>query len=543
VTLSAVLNVIVSPIVAVTEAEPSETTEIGIGAVVLTVAIAAFLIWVAYLVTTARRKRRAEETPKNLQPWLSDDELENNRLTRVLSSAVVSAAVLAILLPVYYMNETDRQEHAADNFDELYVEEGEKWFVKFECISCHSADGSGGAGEHVEVRSGLTVQWAAPSLNDVFFRYSEEEIRFWIEFGRSGTPMPPNGLEGGGAMTVQEVDQVLAFLHEIQLDQSEAFGKVEGAVSAALRRIETGAQQVARAVFEQQAVRDDLDDFPGQFEVIEEFPDRVRNLLAGRGTCTDDSAALVGSRCRSPGADFDRDGISDEAERALTEDFAAVVDTELLVRRVSVDAEGQLIVEFVQNVNDYEHLYGVALDPSDPFSMEDATGPIADLATVDAFLRELDAAHLTLRVISERTDRFIEAAELGLAALEESLAAEKWHVDFAQVAADTGLTLEDAERAVGLFNAYCARCHTAGYSAGVAFEQEPGSGAWAPALAGGRSEIQFPDIEDQIDFVIRGSVLAEAYGVNGIGRGWMPGFGQVLSEEDIRLIVTFERSL
>lgn len=540
--LSALLSAFVAPVLAVTEAEPSETTEIGIGAVVLTVAIAAFLIWVAYLVTTARRKRRPEETPKNLQPWLSDDELENTRLTRVLSSAVVSAAVLAILLPVYYMNESDRQDHAAENFEELYVEEGAKWYVKFECVSCHQLDGSGGAGEHVEVRSGLTVEWAAPSLNDVFFRYSEEEIRFWIEFGRSGTPMPPNGLEGGGAMTVQEVDQVLAYLHEIQLDQSEAFGKVEGAVSAALRRIETGVQQVALAVAQQQAVRDDLEDFPGQFVVIEDFPDRVRNLLAGRGTCTDESAALVGSSCRSAGTDSDRDGVSDEVERALTEDFGAVIDDTVLVRRVSVDTDGAFSVDFVEDV-DYEHLYGIALNPADPFSMEDAFGPVPDLDTVDAFLRDLEAAHLTLRVISDRTDRFKAAADLGLTALQDALAEEKWHVDFAQVANDTGLTLEEATRAVGLFNAYCARCHTAGYSAGVAFEQEPGSGAWAPALAGGRSIVQFPDIEDQIDFIIRGSVLAEAYGVNGIGRGWMPGFGQVLSEEDIRLIVTFERSL
>ena len=38
-------------------------------------------------------------------------------------------------------------------------------------------------------------------------------------------------------------------------------------------------------------------------------------------------------------------------------------------------------------------------------------------------------------------------------------------------AAAAGLSRADAERSVGLYNAYCARCHTAGYSAGVEFEQ------------------------------------------------------------------------
>ena len=531
-----------APVVAVTEVEPTGPTEIGVGAIVLTLAIAAFLIWVAYLITTSRRKRRPEETPKNLQPWLSDDELENTRLTNVLRAAVVSAAALAIVLPVYYVNESHRQARAADNFAELYVEEGEHWFVKFECSICHNVDGSGGAAEFIEPRSGLTVPWASPALNDVLFRYSEEEVRFWIEFGRSGTPMPPAGLEGGGAMTVQEVDQVMAYIEEIHLSQAEAFAKVDAAVAQALARIETGTAAVARAVFEQEAVIADIKEAGDRFAVIATFPDLVIQLLAGDGTCTDESAALVGSSCGSAGFDGDRDGLSDLAEIALTRDIAAVVDEVVLVRRVT-ESDGVLTVEKARSA-DFEHLYGLALDFDDPFSMDDASGhPVADLDTVDAFARDLNTAHLNLRVQTERNDRFLEAANTGLAALQKAAAEAAWEVDFAAVAASTGLSVEEATRAVGLFNAYCARCHTSGYSAGVAFEQEPGSGAWAPALTGGRSVVQFPDPLDQIDFIIRGSVAAENYGVNGLGSGRMPGFGQILSREDIALIVALERGL
>ncbi len=50
--------------------------------------------------------------------------------------------------------------------------------------------------------------------------------------------MPANGLDGGGAMTVQEIDQVIAYLHSIQLDQADAVAKVDDIVQNALTRID-----------------------------------------------------------------------------------------------------------------------------------------------------------------------------------------------------------------------------------------------------------------------------------------------------------------
>jgi mono/diheme cytochrome c family protein len=146
-------------------------------------------------------------------------------------------------------------------------------------------------------------------------------------------------------------------------------------------------------------------------------------------------------------------------------------------------------------------------------------------------------------VTAERRDAFLADLEPGLAFLEDALADEPWAVDFDEVASAMGTSTDDAEFAVGLFNAYCARCHTGGYSAGPAFEQGPGSGAWGPALMDGRSLIQFPGIDDQISFIITGSQNAVGYGVNGIGSGRMPGFGNVLSADQIRLIVEYERSM
>ena len=100
---------------------------------------------------------------------------------------------------------------------------------------------------------------------------------------------------------------------------------------------------------------------------------------------------------------------------------------------------------------------------------------------------------------------------------------------------------EAALRAVSLFNAYCARCHTAGYSAGPAFQQTQASGALGPSLRDGRALTQFLSEEDMYDFIEAGSVSGQGYGVNGVGSGRMPGFGMVLSAEDLNLIVRYLR--
>jgi mono/diheme cytochrome c family protein len=130
-----------------------------------------------------------------------------------------------------------------------------------------------------------------------------------------------------------------------------------------------------------------------------------------------------------------------------------------------------------------------------------------------------------------------------VAALEQAQADRKWEIDLQGVADIAfGGSLEDAQRAVGLFNGYCARCHTSGWSAGIPFTQEAGSGGFGPALWEGRPNVQFLTAESLIDFITEGSIAQVAYGVNGIGTGRMPGFGQILSAGDIELLATYLRS-
>lgn len=515
-------------------AEPAASgAGLGIGAYALILAVALLLGWMGYLFLNSRRSREAtqEAAPLNLSPAASDDELENKKLTRVLRAALFGSALMAVIMPWYAFNEPGRQEAFAEELDRLYIEEGAHWYSTdaFECADCHGPTGGGGAAEITEARSGVDTTWATPALDDILFRYEEEEVRHWIVFGREGTPMPPYGLDGGGAMTVQEIDQLIAFLQSIQVTQQEAFGKAEGVADRALTQIAGGQAATEKLIAFQEAQIAQVRAAKTTMTVVGTIPDDVKDLLQAPGTCTPESAELVSTTCDQPGVDTDRDGLTDEAEKGLT---AAAATSHENLTDVSFDADNEVYVFTPQQA------YDIRFDPFDAF-----TNGGADLDEAEAFLAHLESDILLLSVTAEQEDQFLEGLESGLEFLLDSLEQRRWEVDFAVVASEMGVPEDDARFAVGLFNGYCSQCHTAGFSAGPAFNQGAGTGAWGPSLVDGRSAVQFPHIEDQIIFVIEGSANAEGYGVNGLGSGRMPAFGKVLSARQIELIVMYSRTL
>ena len=87
----------------------------------------------------------------------------------------------------------------------------------------------------------------------------------------------------------------------------------------------------------------------------------------------------------------------------------------------------------------------------------------------------------------------------------------------------------------------CARCHTQGWSWG---DPGPtGQGAFGWNLTGGATAKHFPDQADMESFIAAGSEYGKRYGVQGQGSGRMPGFGAMLTEEQIQAVVEYVRSL
>ncbi len=512
-------------------AEPVSTGGVGMGALVLSLAVVLLLGWMAYLYVNTRRKRAAanEAAPPNLSQPMSDDELENAKLTRVLRAALFGSILLAIAMPWYALNEPDRQAEAAEMIVEEDVAAGAHWYGidGFQCVNCHGPSAGGGAAPFTEARSGVATSWKVPSLNDIFFRYTEDEVKHWIVYGRDGTPMPANGLEGGGAMTVQEVDQVMAFLNSIQITQQEAFAQAESLTTLALAAIEGGAITTQDLITAQEAKIALVKDAGRQLGIIGGFPDDIKDLFQADGSCTVESAALVTATCANPAPDADRDGLADVVEGPLTAMANATLQAVVGAPPASQD------------------IYSFTFDPTNAFSNEDpiSKAPLPDLEAASELLNAVETEVLLLGVTSDREDAFLADLVTGLDFLNAAAGTQLWDVDYDAKAAEMEVTTEEAMQAAGLFNAYCARCHTGGYSAGSAFEQGTGSGAWGPSLLDNRAVIQFPGIEDHIKFIIDGSEDSKKYGINGLGSGRMPAFGEILSVTQIELIAKYERTL
>ncbi|HZJ48049.1 MAG TPA: c-type cytochrome, partial [Acidimicrobiia bacterium] len=436
---------------------------------------------------------------------------------------------------MYAFNEAGRQADAAETIQEVALEDGAHWYLQFECAACHGLDAGGGAAASTEARSGVDTAWQVPSLNDVLFRFDREEIRDIITYGRPGTPMPANGLEGGGAMSMQEVDQVIDYLASLQISQSDVVAKTDGSVSGALSRIEGGAATTTELIAVQQAKIDDVLLASDQLAAAGTLGDEIRELLAGAGTCTEASAAIVKTTCADPAEDSERDGLADSIEPRLT-DIAAIAHTTLTQRQGTKQVE--------------KAVYDVAFDPTNAYTNVDDQGrPVPDIDEVTTLLASIEADLLLIRVTANKQDEFLADLDSGMVFLQESATAQVWDVDFTKVSASmseqsgTEMSEANAERAVGLFNSSCARCHTGGYSAGAPFPIGQGAGAWGPSIADNRTVEQFPSFDDHVDFIIDGTNNAEPYGVNGIGTGRMPGFGTSLSRADIELIALYERTL
>ncbi|MGI8517925.1 MAG: c-type cytochrome, partial [Acidimicrobiia bacterium] len=552
---------------------------------VITLAVIAGVAWLAFLLVSTLRSRGKEQVPSNLAPGRTDEELETRRLERVQMGAVVFAGFLAVSLPLYFLGETQRQESFVEQFGEESIDRGAELVVEFGCFNCHGPGGSGGTASYIEKRSQVATDWHVPSLDDIFFRYSADEVNFWVTYGRPNTPMPAWGLAGGGAMNENQVQDIVNYIQSIQIGQQEALSRMTSKVNTEQQRLASAEQTVTDAIAEQAQLVANIERAPDLADGAVAITEEMREELEGA----------------SVGIDTDGDGLSDIAETNLSElsaEFVAVwnlagvesvrfdpansqsnerPDTEVLeemlagleeasagnpilasyVARIGEamastgddadgdgitdGAEGQISGLLTEGLAAVRPL-GLAAFTLDPANDETVTGE-SDLSTAEQGVSAAESNSLQLAVTRDNLDRLLPVAEAGLAKLQEAAEQQLWNIEIDEVAAiGFGGDSEQAGRAVYLFNSYCARCHTAGWSAGLPFTQRAGSGGFGPALWDERPNVQFLTQEDLERFITQGSIAQTAYGVNGIGSGRMPAFGEILSAEDISLIASYLRS-
>ena len=218
----------------------------------IVVALLVTVGWILYLVANVKKAKpeigSELELAANRKPYFDDEGLEGPRLDRVLTWGLISLALIGIGLPLYWLAEPGRQAGAVEDFDDVFASRGEGLFAAtadggFNCAGCHG----GLAGVGGEVPYTLTdpetgqlrqVSWYAPSLNDVTLRMTDEQIYDVLVYGRPFSPMPAWGLEGGGPMNDQQLDNLIAYLHSIEITPEAAQEQAAERAEAELARLE-----------------------------------------------------------------------------------------------------------------------------------------------------------------------------------------------------------------------------------------------------------------------------------------------------------------
>ena len=186
--------------------------------------------WLAYYVLNnqaARKELGSEvEMAPNRKPYYDDETLEGPRLERMQLLGVLLLITMVVGLPLYWVLEPDRQAGAIDQKTKTFIGWGEELFETtanggFNCAGCHGGlDAKGGVAAYA-ITDPLTgdvsaVNWYAPALDTVFYRFSKEEVRFILNYGRPFSPMAAWGAPGGGPMTEQNIETLLVYLESIQ---------------------------------------------------------------------------------------------------------------------------------------------------------------------------------------------------------------------------------------------------------------------------------------------------------------------------------------
>ncbi len=194
----------------------------AIGLTVATIVLIGFVAaWIRNILVSRRELGSEIELAPNRKEYLSDEDLEGPKLDKSLSFALVLLTLLALILPFYWIAEPGRQEGAVAAYNRSFVSRGNDTYTEgAQCVNCHAGGGVGGNAPYVlqdaDGQFIANANWQAPALNNLLLRYSEDEVRYILNFGRPGSPMAAWGTVGGGPLTTQQVDNVIIYIRTLQ---------------------------------------------------------------------------------------------------------------------------------------------------------------------------------------------------------------------------------------------------------------------------------------------------------------------------------------
>ncbi|MEZ5321547.1 MAG: cytochrome c [Microthrixaceae bacterium] len=215
------------------------TTQRSIAYVIAAVILVGGAFFVFTQIFKGRRELGSEiELAPNRKPYLPDEELEGPKLNKALWTSLGLLAVVAVVLPLYWLAEPSRESGAVEHYRELFAERGLEMFTTgAQCVNCHGTNAAGGSASYVITDENgkyvKKVTWTAPGLQTVLYRFSTAEVMDILTYGRPGTPMPAWGIAGGGPNTDQQLHNVIQYLWTVQLTPTQMRKAVDDAVKAA----------------------------------------------------------------------------------------------------------------------------------------------------------------------------------------------------------------------------------------------------------------------------------------------------------------------
>lgn len=230
------------------------TVQTAIGYVVLTVVFLAVIAYGLANIRSGHAEIGSEVfTAPNRKPYYDDAILETKRLDRALYMAFGLLAIISVVLPLYWLREPGRQENATRGHDNAFRHEGEMLFGNntptnhdgLGCAGCHGEKGVGGIAAYTVTDSSgrflKQVTWKAPALDTVTLRYSRSDVRYIIQYGRPFSPMAAWGVDGGGPLDDQAIEDLVTYMESIQLSPKAAQKQVkEGLKKEKAAAIEAG---------------------------------------------------------------------------------------------------------------------------------------------------------------------------------------------------------------------------------------------------------------------------------------------------------------
>jgi hypothetical protein len=489
-------------------------TQTTIGWVIVFISVLIAVVYAFVNVRAGRKELGSEvELAPNRKTYYSDEELEGKKLDRTLTFGLITLMICAVAVPLYWLNEPGRQQGAIDQFGREFASRGGELFATtadggLNCAGCHGGmKAQGGVADYTitdaEGHFVRKVQWQAPALDTVLLRYSREEVRFILDYGRPFSPMPAWGTKGGGPLNDQQVQNLIDYMASIQITpekaQEQAAGELEKmmatrapeCVASKTREVLATAPAGAEAVIVNgNAPEDEGASAPGDAGVGE------------TGSDSDAAADDSGSGSGGSGDEAAADDAESDPEGSSSEDPGS-----------GGSASGSGNVGGSDNTagSGESGTDGAAVTPEGDPSTEGggASGGSGTGAgeTAEAVKVEVDVTDCEPKWKTEGEALFNLGYDDGFAG--------------------------------GAYS--CGRCHTQGWSYGD--KETDGGGAFGPNLTNGSTLSQFPGValgfQQQVEFIASGSERGQLYGNHGQGSGRMPGFGST-PEEKVDVVATGE---